>query len=303
MTTFRELEAFVAVVDMGSFEKAARSLETSQSAISRLIGEFEEGFKNPLFNRAHRSAYLTIQGKEVLRQARALLRQRANLTERFANPELMASTLRLGVTELAAITWLGPFVAELKARHPRIRLDLKVDSSPSLHAQMRDGRLDVAVVMDSTSSTGMVRIPMGSATFGWFGAPALALPASLRLSEFERQTLLIQGGPGGAGNQVESWLVGKGVKLANTIRSDSLAALTGICVAGLGVASLPRAIAADAVGAGLLREIRISLGAPRMRYVLLSRIDSLTGFQRGVAEIAKRNCDFDRAMILRPGQA
>jgi len=288
---------------MGSFEKAARSLDTSQSAISRLIGEFEQGFKYPLFNRQHRSAYLTVQGKEVLRQARALLRQRANLAERFANPELMASTLRLGVTELAAITWLGSFVAELKVRHPQMRLDLKVDSSSSLHAQMRDGQLDAAVVMDSVSSTGMVRIPMGSAAFGWFCASTLALPASLKLSEFERQTLLIQGGSGGAGNQVESWLVGKGVKPANTIRSDSLAALTGICVAGLGVASLPRAIAADAVGTGLLREVRISLGAPRVKYVLLSRIDSLTGQQRDVAEIAKRNCDFDRAMIPQPEQS
>mgnify|MGYP001078988456 CR=1 FL=1 len=37
MTTFRELEALVAVVEMGSFKGAARSLNTSQSAVSRLI--------------------------------------------------------------------------------------------------------------------------------------------------------------------------------------------------------------------------------------------------------------------------
>ncbi|MBV7481385.1 LysR family transcriptional regulator [Bordetella sp. BOR01] len=297
MTTFRELEAFVAVVDMGSFEKAARSLDTSQSAISRLIGEFEEGFKHPLFNRAHRSAYLTIEGHEVLRQARALLRQRSNLMERFANPELMASTLRLGVTELAAITWLGSFVADLKIRYPRLRLDLKVDSSPRLYAQMQDGQLDMAIVLDFTRSTNMARIPVGSATFGWFCASALALPQSLKLSEFERETLLIQGTPGGAGNQIESWLVDKGVKLANTIQSDSLAALTGICVAGLGIASLPRAIAADAVGAGLLREIRIPPGAPKMAYIFLVRADALSAFHRSVAELVRRNCDFDRAMI------
>jgi len=293
MTTFRELEAFVAVVDMGSFEKAARSLDTSQSAISRLISEFEEGFKYSLFNREHRSARLTIEGKEVLRQARALLRQRENLMERLASPELLESTMRLGVTELAAVTWLGSFVAELRIKYPRVRLDLKVDSSSRLCAQMRDGQLDVAIVSDSTNSANMVRIPIGSATFGWFCASALALPQSLKLSELERETLLIQGAPGGAGNQVESWLVDKGVKPANTIRSDSLAALTGICVAGLGIAGLPRAIVADAVDAGLLREIRISLGAPTMKYVLLIRIDSLTALHRGVVELVKRNCDFD----------
>lgn len=296
MTTFRELEAFVAVVDMGSVEKAARSLDTSQSAISRLINELEGQFKHPLFNRNHRSAQLTIEGQEVLRQARAILRQRVNLMERFASPEIVASTLRLGVTELAAVTWLGSFVVDLRARYPRIRLDLKVDSSIRLFEQMRDGHLDIAVVLESTRSANMARITVGSAAFGWFCAARRSMPKTLKLSQFEQETLLLQGTGGSSGSQIVNWLIDRGVRPANMIQSDSLAALSGICAAGLGIAGLPYAIASDAVASGLLQEVTVPLGAISMVYILLIRIDSITDFHRMVAELVKRNCNFDSAM-------
>src|SRR6476659_1739000 len=82
VANFRELEAFAAVADLGSFEKAARSLATSQSNISRLVSDFEGLFDKPLLNREQRAARLTVDGEEVLRLARTILRHRAKLAER-----------------------------------------------------------------------------------------------------------------------------------------------------------------------------------------------------------------------------
>lgn len=299
MTTFRELEAFVAVADMGSYEKAARNLSTSQSGISRLINEFEQGFSEPLFNREHRSARLTVKGQEVLLQARAILRQRTDLMERFGSSDLVAPTLRLGVTELSAVTWLGPFVAQLKSRYPRLRLDLKVGSSVDLYAMMRNGQLDAAVVMDSVHTHNMARVPIGVARCGWFSAVGAPWPDTLKLADFEQQTVLLQGMGQGGGTQVENWLVERGVKLVNPIYSDSLAALAGICAAGLGIASLPRAVAAHGIRSGLLRELKIPIGAPDLQYMLLMRIDSMTEFHSSVADLARTTCDFNTALAPR----
>jgi DNA-binding transcriptional LysR family regulator len=299
MTTFRELDAFAAVADMGSYEKAARSLGTSQSGISRLINEFEQAFSEPLFNRDRRSARLTVKGQEVLLQARVILRQRADLMERFGNPDVIAPTLRLGVTELSAVTWLGAFIAGLKSHYPRLRLDLKVDSSVGLHAMMRNGQLDAAVVMDSVPTHNMTRIPIGVAQCGWFCAADGPWPAALKLTEFERQTVLLQGMAQGGGVQIENWLVERGVKLANPIHSDSLAALAGICAAGLGIASLPVAVARQGIASGLLRELKIPIGAPDMQYIFLMRIDAMTAFLSSVADLAEKTCDFNTAMTPR----
>jgi DNA-binding transcriptional LysR family regulator len=292
VTTFKQLEAFVAVVDLGSFEKAATSLETSQSNVSRQIASFEASFDVPLFNRDQRAVRLTMTGQEVLQLARGLLRQRSNLAERFVNPDLVSSTLRLGVTELAAMTWLGGFIAELRRRYPRMRLEPQVGSSAFLHSRVRDGQLDIAIVLSAVRTTEMARLPIGQAGFGWYCASALPISSTLTLTEFERQTLLLQGDVQSGGSVVGQWLQERNVHPTSSIPIDSLMALAGICAAGLGVAGMPRAMAQGPLQQGLLREIEIPIGAPRMEYIALVRIDAISDLHRSVAGLARARCDF-----------
>jgi DNA-binding transcriptional LysR family regulator len=278
---------------MGSFERAARRLRTSQSAVSRLMREFEGGFQRPLFNRDQRATRLTMEGQEVLGVARNILRQRADLVERFSSPELVMPVLRLGVTEAAAVTWLPHFVAQLRSRYARLHLELDVASSPSLHARLRDGQLDIAIVASVIRSIDMARFPVGTAHMGWYCAPRLALPACLTPSEFEVQTLLIQGPSTGAGAQLATWFAKRKLRVGNVIHSDSLMALLGIAAAGLGVASLPRAVALEPVKRGALREVELVLGAPVLDYIALVRIDAISAFHRSVIELARTTCDFE----------
>jgi DNA-binding transcriptional LysR family regulator len=292
VTTFKQLEAFVTVVDLGSFEKAAKSLETSQSNVSRQIASFEASFDVPLFNRDQRSARLTMTGQEVLQLARGLLRQRSNLTERFANPDIISSTLRLGVTELAAMTWLGGFIAELRRRYPRMRLEPVVGSSAFLHSRVRDGQLDIAIVLSAVRTTEMARLPIGQSHFGWYCASALPISGELNLAEFERETLLLQGNVQSGGSIVGQWLQERSVHPASSIPIDSLSALAGMCAAGLGVAGMPNAVAQGPLRQGLLRQIEIPIGAPKMDYIALVRIDAISDLHRSVAALAQSQCDF-----------
>ncbi|MBD9667103.1 LysR family transcriptional regulator [Variovorax sp. VRV01] len=293
MTTFRELEALVAVVEMGSFKGAARSLNTSQSAVSRLIQDFELQFSLPLFTRDQRAARLTVAGQEVLRVARAALRQRATLMERFCSAALVAPTLRMGVTELAAVTWIPRFVGHLRARYPRLHLEVQVESSSQLHDDVRAGRLSLAIVIDVVRTTEMARIPVGTASTGWFCAPGFKAAHSLSLQELERQTLLLQGSSSGAGRRLDAWFRAHALEPANVIQSDSLSALSGIAAAGLGIAHLPRAVAVDALLRGQLREVQLPVNSPDLQYVAIGRVDMVSAFHRAVIDLARLHCDFD----------
>ncbi len=291
MTTFRELEAFVAVVDQGSFDKAAQCLGTSQSNISRHINGFEASFDQPLFDRSLRSARLTMEGQEVLRLARDILRQRSDLAERFGNSELLPSTLRVGVTELSALTWLGRFLVVLRQHYPKMRVAPVVASSAALHAQLRLGQLDIVIVLGAVNTSDMARLPIGTAQFGWYCSSGLDIPSVLTLTEFERQTVLLQGELSKGGSVIERWLRERDVRANNTVYCDSLMALASICAAGLGVAGLPHAVAEGAVRQGALRELEIPIGAPAMEYIALMRIDSISEFHRNVVSIARKQCD------------
>ncbi len=300
MTTFRELEAFVAVVDMGSFKGAARSLNTSQSAVSRLIQEFEAMFSQPLFTRDQRNAKLTPAGHDTLRVARSILRQRANLAEQFCRAELVAPKLRIGVTELAAVTWVPSFVSQIRMHYPKILLELEVGSSPQLFEAVRMGRLSVAMVIDEGRTVEMARIPVGTARTGWFCATGLLTSASLTLNELESQTLLLQGVSTGAGKLLNTWLSGQSIIPANVIQSDSLSALSGIAAAGLGIAHLPRAVASDALQSGRLQEVQIPVDSPELKYVAIARIDIVSAFHRAIIKIAQECCDFNTPFHAMP---
>ena len=106
------LRIFHAVVEAGSFTKAGRALDLSQSAISRQIGTLEETLGAALFHRHTRGVVLTEQGDDFhatvremaakIEMARARINGRRDQPERpskittgFSRPERPARVTRL----------------------------------------------------------------------------------------------------------------------------------------------------------------------------------------------------------------
>ena len=108
--TFKQLEALYWIAMLGGFAQAANHLHTTQSAISKRVHELEQLFDTELFDRSQRTARLTEKGEEMFVLAKSLLEQRDAAIEQFAKPEVVARRVRLGVTELTAMTWLPQFV-------------------------------------------------------------------------------------------------------------------------------------------------------------------------------------------------
>lgn len=71
--------AFKAVVDEGSFAKAAEALNKSQSAVSYAIAKLEEQLPTPVLTQQGRKAVLTEAGKQLYRHATDLLAQAATI--------------------------------------------------------------------------------------------------------------------------------------------------------------------------------------------------------------------------------
>ncbi|WP_372438773.1 LysR family transcriptional regulator, partial [Pandoraea sputorum] len=104
MVTFKQMEALFWIAETGSFEAAANHLNMSQSAISKRIQELEDTFEVQLFDRSKRNARLTEKGAELLDCTRELLERRDVLLERISSQNVLVRRLRLGVTELTALT-------------------------------------------------------------------------------------------------------------------------------------------------------------------------------------------------------
>ncbi len=294
MTTLKQLEAFVAIAEMGSFDRAAEHLDIAQSAVSRHIKEFEGNFGYPLFDRSGRTARLTLEGAEVLTRARDVLRKRDLLMEQFVRKDALVRKLRLGVTELTAVTWLPRFVDAIRSRYPLVRIELEVEHSVPLHDRLRTGQLDLIVVPNAFELTGLLRTRLADVRNGWFCSPSLAVPTGkIKIAELGNYPLLMQGPQSGAGVLMRSWFAKNGLTPGNALLSNSISALGGIAISGLGVVYMPVAVSRGLVEKGLLREIHASPALPPIRYVALIRADSATPFHRAIATLAQRNCDFE----------
>ena len=292
--TFLQLEALVAIADMGSFEAAGRKLGSVQSGVSRHVRELESQFPKPLFDRASRSARLTVDGLEVLSQARTILQQRDVLLSQYASEKVLRRSLRLGVTELAALTWLPGFIDALRSTHPLVEVMLEVGGvAADLYEKLRLAQLDLAIVPDTPRWTDLWRFPLASVRNGWYCSPAFSLKRRrLAVSELAQMTLLSQSADSVVGQVMSKWLERNGVQARSILTCNSFAALGGMASAGLGIACLPNAISRELVTLGLLHEVHVAPAMPAVRYVAVARHDALTPFHRKVVALARATCNY-----------
>jgi DNA-binding transcriptional LysR family regulator len=293
--TFLQLEALVAIADMGSFEEAANRLHSSQSAVSRHVRELERQFPRPLFDRTTRAARLTVDGLEILSQARAILQERDVLLSQYANESVLRRNLRLGVTELAALTWLPRFVDALGTTYPQVNIELEVGGvATDLYEKLRLAQLDLVLVPDTPRWIDMSRVPLASVRSGWYCSPSFSFERRrLNVSELARQTLLSQATDSAVGHVMSGWFERNGARPRSILTCNSFAALGGMASTGLGIACLPDAISRELVTLGMLREIHVTPIMPRVRYVAVARHDAMTPFHRKVIALARAMCNYE----------
>src|SRR5574337_1000833 len=125
MDKFREMQAFVAVADQGSFVAAAQALGMSKAAVSRYVADLEARLGVRLMQRTTRRLTLTTEGHLFLERCRDALAQ----IEDAENELLLASTVPRGLVRVnGPVTFgnlhLAPLWGEFLAHYPQVELDI-----------------------------------------------------------------------------------------------------------------------------------------------------------------------------------
>jgi DNA-binding transcriptional LysR family regulator len=299
MMSFKQLEAVYWVAKLGGFSQAAQKLHTTQSAVSKRVQELELLFSTPLFDRSLRAARLTQKGEEMVTVARRLLEQRDAAVQQFAQTESVERHLRIGVTELTAMTWLPRLVGQVKAHYPHVKIEPQVNDSVALRESLLTGDVDLIIAPDMFEDAGFAKHRIGSVRNAWMCKPGL-LPSGkpLRMRELAARTLLTQGQRSGTGFTYEGWLKSIGVTPSNTIVSSNLIAIIGMTVSGLGVSHLPQDCLRPMLDAGLLETVKVSPSLPDITYVAVCKSEQRSSFVASIVTLAQNCCDFTRAFQL-----
>ena len=123
------LECFMAVVDTGSFTRAAEKVGRTQSAISQQMAKLEMKIGKALFVRGKKFT-LTPDGEILLGYAQQIIKLHREAMDRFHEPELEGE-VRFGLPEDFASVFLSDVLMEFSRLHPRILLNIECDLIPT----------------------------------------------------------------------------------------------------------------------------------------------------------------------------
>jgi DNA-binding transcriptional LysR family regulator len=149
-----QLRSFLAIVDSGSFTKAAERVHKTQSAVSMHIRRLEEQLGCALFVKHGRGARLTEEGERLIEFARRIVQVEAGAVAALSRKGLRGSA-RLGIPDDYAESFLADIFARFNRRHPLVEVSVVCESSTDLTGQVAAGALDLALITDYDGIKGL----------------------------------------------------------------------------------------------------------------------------------------------------
>jgi len=148
-----QLTAFLAVVDAGSFTGAARVMASDKSVLSRRVKALEERLGVRLLNRTTRAIHITAAGQRLVDDARAPMAAVLAALARTRGEDQLEGTVRISSAQSLAQAVLVPVLAELRSRHPQLRVEL---SAREVFTPMVEEGVELAVRVGRMPDSGLV---------------------------------------------------------------------------------------------------------------------------------------------------
>lgn len=139
------LKTFVTIVDTGSFQRAAKRVNRTQSAVSMQINRLEKMVGYPLFVRERPTVRLTPKGELLLGYARRILELQDEAWMALSEPQ-PSGFVRFGIPDDYAVGLLPQILEQFAARHPQIEVEVVCATTPQLIDLVDAGSIDLALI-------------------------------------------------------------------------------------------------------------------------------------------------------------
>lgn len=289
------LSSFVAAAQHGSFTRAARALNLTQSAISRQIREVESQLGIRLFERIRQRVVLTDAGKLYLSQVKGPLNELAAATQRltsFSNN----TVLNIVALPTLAARWLVPRLSTFQKRNPTIMVHVTTRPAPISYAA---GPFDAAISNGASHEPGTISHHLMDAKIVAVASPKLkarrAINAPADVVKFP--LLHMTGSP----RLWSRWMSQAGVVRDGPLPGhayEDFNMVAHAAIAGLGIALMPRYLIDEDIATGRLEVVAPDFAELQSSYHLVlpetrSGSAAVQAFAKWLMAEAKAFADFN----------
>lgn len=170
MDRFDAMQAFVRVVEAGSFTKAAETLHMSKTTVTQLVQQLEARLRVKLLNRTTRKVNVTADGAAYYERVIRLLADMDDAETSLSGAQaLPRGRLRVDVPSPLATMILMPALPQFYARYPDIQIDM---GASDRIVDMLDENVDCVVRGGELTDQSLIARRVGDLALGVFAAPS-----------------------------------------------------------------------------------------------------------------------------------
>lgn len=224
---------FLELSRSGSLARAAKRLGVDRNTVGRRVVALEEELGLPLFERGPQGWACTAAGEELAALASRVEEDVLAIARHAdARDRTPAGTVRLTTSVPVATHLLAPAVPSLRARYPRLLLDVSADFR---NYDLTRREADLAVRLGRPSDAGLVARKLGSVAYGFYASPAYAAERRGRMDLARDPVLAYEG----ATSPQERWMDDLAPARTVALRCNTSLALAAAARTGIGAAVLP----------------------------------------------------------------
>lgn len=252
----RQLRYFAAIVEHGSFSKAATKLRVAQPALSQHLRHMEDELGVALLHRGTRGVQPTEAGERLLARAHAILAEFAGLREQVrGETQQPAGEVRIGLPGTVSEQFSVPLIQAARERYPAVRIRIAEAMSGFVLDWLRRGDVDLAMIYSTADPKGLCIhhvLTEELCLFSAAGAPEPPAPAgrSVPLARAALLDLILPGPGHGLRDQIDEAASGAGATLQPAIEIESYSQIKRLVERGFGYGILPRMAVAPQERAG-----------------------------------------------------
>ncbi|TCM60667.1 DNA-binding transcriptional LysR family regulator [Acinetobacter calcoaceticus] len=287
MMNLKNLEALYWVVTLNSFVKAANKLNTTQPAISQKITALENELGMKVLDRRARQISTTEHGLVLFKYAEKFMRLESDLHAELTEAEQLTGTIRLGVSESIVHTWLVDFVEKVRAKFPKVTLEIVVNLTPGLHEAVRIGELDMAFLLGPTLHFDCIEQALCDYEIGFLAAPSFqGSIGQMSLKSLMSHTILTYPKMTYPYKDLRAKMKEAQIDEPISISSYSLSTLLRLAEQGLGIVVVPTVTALKEIQHGILEIINTPVKLKSFYYTVIYTQGHHTQLKQQLATLA-----------------